>query len=102
MDRPTLALRARNHWATWLPQKTTHLKAAGLFNEASQAAAKAAQQEIVERMAAGANEHEAGEAALPLHILLDPEPSPDDDWEAVELAEMENAYQAMMRPFVEN
>ncbi len=97
MDRATLAAQARAHWATWLPNKTAALTAAGELNEATQAAATAAQQQITQAVANGAKEHEAMQEALAQHILLTPEPPPEDDWETRELDERENRYQAMMR-----
>jgi hypothetical protein len=102
VDRTTLAIKARKHWETWLPEKTKELKAAGEFGAAIQIAARRAQEEIADLMAQGYQEHEAAEVVLPKFILLKPEPEPDDDWEAIELAEMERKYQEMMRPFVAN
>jgi len=96
MDRATLAMMARKHWAEWLPQKTEDLKESGSLNEEIQAAAAAAQKWIQELMASGYQEHEAAEMALARYILLKPEES-EDDWESRELAEMEAEYQEMMR-----
>jgi uncharacterized protein with PhoU and TrkA domain len=96
MDTATLAAKARHHWATWLPEKTEYLKARGEWEEASQSAAKAAAAQIAQLMAIGYREHEAMEVAMKNHILLTPEPEPEDDWEARELAELEAAYQDKM------
>jgi hypothetical protein len=100
MDRSTLAIKARKHWEQWLPKKTRELKDAGEFQMAIQMAARQAQQEISNLMAQGYQEHEAEEVALPMFILLKPEPV--DDWESRELAAKERRYQEMMRPFVAN
>lgn len=45
----------------------------------------------------GYREHEAAEVALKHHILLTPEPPADDDWEVLELAELEREYQETMK-----
>lgn len=98
MDIATLAEKARHHWTTWLPAKTAQLQAQGTLTEATQAAAKAAQQQISELMNLhGHREHEAMESALKEHILLPPEPPSADDWEARELDEKEAQYQKVMR-----
>lgn len=97
MNTWQLATKARKHWATWLPQKTEELKAAGEFSEATQVAAVAAQRQIQELMRQGYQEHEAEEVALKQYILLAPEPPDEDDWETKELAEKEARYQEMMK-----
>jgi hypothetical protein len=100
MDRSTLAIKARKHWEKWLPKKTRELKAAGEFQMAIQMAAQKAQQEISNLMAQGYQEHEAEEVALPMFILLKPEPK--HDWESRELARKERKFQETMGPFLED
>lgn len=95
MDRITLAIMARDHWAEWLPEKARELKASGELSEAIQAAAIAAFKEISDLISQGYMAHEAEEVALKQYILLEPEEL--DDWESQELAEMEDDYQNMMR-----
>ena len=91
-----LAKRARKHWAEWLPRKTAELKAAGTFAAQTQAAAVLAQKEIDRLMAMGYQEHEAQEVALPMFILLPPEPDEDDAQER-ELASREAEFQRTMQ-----
>jgi hypothetical protein len=84
---------ARNHWAQWLPEKVRELKAEGKLNEALQGAASLAQAEIEHLMKyEGYSVHEAREVALPLFILLKPEPAEPDEQDE-ELAEKEREYQ---------
>ena len=73
MSVQALASKARKHWPRWLPEKTAELKAEGLFESETLAAAKLAQAEIETLMKQGFKEHEAEEAALPMFILLKPE-----------------------------
>lgn len=97
MDRAILSELARKHWTEWLPKKVAELEAEGRLNEATQAAASAAQKEIAGLMTNhGFREHEAAEVGLQNHILLAPEPPPADDWQEQELAEMEREYQRRM------
>jgi hypothetical protein len=91
---------ARKHWEEWLPDKVRELKAEGKFNEALQGAANLAQTEIEHLMKRGYSVHEAREVALPIFILLPPEPGADvDDEEAEELAERERDYQKNVVPY---
>ena len=88
-----LASLARTHWTKWLPQTVADLRASGQLNEALQGAAGLAQKEIELLMKQGYQEHEAREAALPMFILLPPEPgAEEEDWERLELAEKEAEY----------
>ena len=88
-----LASLARTHWTKWLPQTVAQL------NEALQGAAGLAQKEIELLMKQGYQEHEAREAALPMFILLPPEPgAEEEDWERLELAEKEAEYPAQPAP----
>jgi hypothetical protein len=96
MDRASLAAKAREHWAKWLPEKTAELKASGELNEAIQVAATNAQRMISGLMAENYKEHEAEEMALARYILLKPEPEPSD-WESDEADEAEARYQELMR-----
>jgi len=100
MDRTTLENKARKHWTRWLPDKVKALKESGEYEQALQTAARKAQEEIVNLMRQGYQEHEAEEVALPQFILLKPEP-PKDDWETRELAAKEREYQKMMSEFLD-
>jgi hypothetical protein len=92
---------ARRHWEEWLPDKVKELKAEGKFNEALQGAANLAQTEIEHLMKTGYSAHEAREVALPLFILLPPEPGADaDDEEAQDLAERERYYRENVVPYL--
>ena len=94
-----LASLARTHWTKWLPQTVADLRASGQLNEALQGAAGLAQKEIELLMKQGYQEHEAREAALPMFILLPPEPgAEEEDWERLELAEKEAEYPAQPAP----
>lgn len=97
MDRATLAAKARQHWEEWLPNKTAELKLDGAWMEASEAAAQQALDLIAQLVTQGYRAHEAEEVALKQYILLTPEPPPEDDWQEIELAEKERAYQDMMQ-----
>jgi hypothetical protein len=96
MDRTTLAMMAREHWAEWLPEKTAELKKDGELNEATQVAASRAFNEISDLIQQGYRAHEAEEVALKRYILLPPEEPDPDDWAEVERAELERNYQEMM------
>jgi hypothetical protein len=77
------------------------LRASGQLNEALQAAAGLAQKEIELLMKQGYQEHEAREVALPMFILLPPEPgAEEEDWERLELAEKEAEYRRNPPPSV--
>ena len=84
---------ARRHWKEWLPERYQWLKANGTLNEELRGAALLAQKEIEHLMERGYQEHEAREVALPMFILLAPEPPDEDDEQERELAEMEREYQ---------
>jgi len=93
MSVQQMASKARKHWTKWLPKKTAALKAEGIFSEATNGAAVAAQREIERLMEQGYRPHEAEEVALKAHVLLDPEPGADlEDWERKELGAKEAAY----------
>jgi hypothetical protein len=96
MDRTTLAMMAREHWAQWLPEKTAELKKDGELGEATQVAASRAFNEISDLIQQGYRAHEAEEVALKRYILLPPEQPDPDDWEEIERAEAERKYQEMM------
>jgi hypothetical protein len=101
MSIPELASLARKHWTKWLPQKVAELRASGEPNEALRGAAALAQNEIEHLMKQGYQEHEAREVALPMFILLPPEPGADEeDWERLELAEKEAEYRRNPPPSV--
>ena len=101
MSGRELASLARAHWMKWLPQKVADLRASGQLNEALQAAAGLAQKEIELLMKQGYQEHEAREVALPMFILLPPEPgAEEEDWERLELAEKEAEYRRNPPPSV--
>jgi hypothetical protein len=92
---------ARAHWTKWLPQRVTDLRASGQLNEALHGAARLAQNEIELLMKQGYQEQEAREVALPMFILLPPEPGADEeDWERLELAEKEAEYRRNPPPSV--
>lgn len=97
MDIAVLAAKARHHWGIWLPRKTAELVALKTLDEATHVAAAQAHQWINQLMASGYRVHEAEEVALREFILLPAEPSADDDWETIELAEMEAEYQERMK-----
>jgi hypothetical protein len=78
MDRTIIAHIARKHWSRWLPEKTAQLKAERQFGKATQIAALQAQKMIRELMDQGYQENEAAEVALPLYILLQPEPDANE------------------------
>jgi hypothetical protein len=103
MSVHSLKSRARKHWEKYLPQKVAELKAQGQYQESLHAAAVLAQEEIEHLMKyQHYSAHEAESEALRHHILLPPEPPPEDDWEAQELAKMEAEYQQTYgRMFVE-
>jgi hypothetical protein len=93
---------ARKHWAKWLPKKVARLKADNELNEAIEGAATRAEREIEDLMAQGYQRHEAEEVALPMYILLKPEPEANEEpWERRELADLERQYRKAMGPFVE-
>lgn len=90
---------ARKHWQEFLPEKVKELKAEGIFGQELHAAAVMAQTEIEHLMKTGYSVHEAREVALPLFILLKPEPVADaDDEEAEDLAERERDYRENVVP----
>ena len=98
MNQQTLASKIRKHWAEYLPQKTAELKAAGEWDEAVQGAALAASRMIQDLQSQGYQAHEAEEVALHQYVLLPPESPDEDDWEALELAQMEADYQQNVAP----
>lgn len=88
---------ARKHWSEWLPERVKELKADGILEQELTVAGMNAQSRVLELMQQGYKAHEAEEVALSEYILLPPEPPPEDDWEAEEIAEMEREYRAMRR-----
>ncbi len=94
--RKQLKHKAMIHWQEWLPIKWAELVAEDRVDEALNQAARAAEKEIRQLMAQGARLDEAEEIVLPTWILLPPEPEPEDDWMAKEIAEMEDVYQSRM------
>ena len=66
-------IKARKHWAKWLPQKVAELKEAGQLDAALQIAANLTRAKVDELMAQGYQLHEAEEVALPEYVLLKPE-----------------------------
>ena len=74
MTTEAFAAMARSHWKRWLPNKWAALKAAGEAEAAVRAAAAQAQQEKLQLMQAGAQEHEADEIVRAEYLLLKPEP----------------------------
>src|SRR5688500_482676 len=84
---------ARKHWLEWLPNKVAAPKAEDKLDEALQGAASLAQAEIEALMKQGYPEHAAREVALPMFILLTPEPAAEDDEQEAELRAMEREYQ---------
>ena len=97
MSVEALKIKARKHWEQWLPRKVAVLRMQHQLNQALQTAANQAQEEILNLMAQGFKMHEAEEVALPMFILLPPEPESDPE-EKAELAAREAEYQKMMRP----
>jgi hypothetical protein len=99
IDRTIIAHIARN-WSRWLPEKTAQLKAERQFGKATQIAVLQAQKMIRELMDQRYQENEAAKVALPLYILLQPEPDADE-YDDPELRrkrrKMEARYQEMMR-----
>lgn len=89
--------KAKTHWETWRPRETRRLKARKAFQSEMYAIARRAQAELVDLVNQGYPPWAAEEVALKTHVLVDPEPADEDDWEARELAEKERAYQEMMR-----
>ena len=88
---------ARKHWKEWLPERVRELKEEGNLEQELMIAGMNAQDRVLELMQQGFKAHEAEEVALSEYILLPPEPPPEDDWEAEEIAEMEREYRAMRR-----
>lgn len=88
---------ARKHWAKWLPQKVAQLKADGDLESTLQVAARQCAEEVVDLRAQGYQEHEAEEVALPMFILLKPEPKARvTPAQRRELAAKEREYQRLM------
>lgn len=92
-----LKAMARRHWKAHLPEKVAELKRQGQLEAALTVAARRASERIQELMAQGYQEHEAEEVARSEYLLLKPEPLPENDWEAEELAELERKYRESMR-----
>jgi hypothetical protein len=88
---------ARKHWQEHLPDKVKELRAEGMLEAATNAAANMAHDEIERLMKLGYTEHEAREVALPAFILLPPEYHEEE--QDRELAEKERVYQKMMSAF---
>jgi hypothetical protein len=97
MSVQELKALARKHWVQWLPEKVRELKAEGKLNEALHGAANLAQAEIEHLMKKGYSVDEAREVALPMFILLPPEPTEPDEQDE-ELAERERYYQKNIAP----
>ncbi len=97
MSAQTYAAKALKHWTKWLPHKVAELKANGELEQAVQTAGKAAQQQVVELMGQGFQQHEAEEVALAEFVLLKPEPEANlEPWERKELAAMDKQYRRQM------
>jgi hypothetical protein len=97
---PELKALARKHWEEWLPEKVKELRAEGKLDEALHGAAALAQAEIDHlRQDRGYPQPAAREVALPLFILLPPEPEEDDE-QAQELQNMEAEYRRNPPPVV--
>ncbi len=79
MNRMVMESLARKHWAKWLPKKVAELKADGDLGEAIQGAAIRAEREIEDLLKQGYQRHEAEEVALPMFILLKPEPEANEE-----------------------
>ncbi len=93
MNRLAMESLARKHWAKWLPKKVAQLKADGELSEAIQGAATRTERERADLMAQGYQLHEAEEVALPMFILLKPEPEANEEpWETAELAAQERQH----------
>lgn len=91
-------VKARKHWATWLPEKVAQLKAAGELDAALQLAANLTRARVDELMQQGYQLHEAEEVALPEYVLLKPEAKANlAPWERAELADQERQFQSLMR-----
>lgn len=91
-------IKARKHWAKWLPQKVAELKEAGQLDAALQIAANLTRAKVDELMAQGYQLHEAEEVALPEYVLLKPEAKANlAPWERAELAAQEKQFQSLMR-----
>lgn len=88
---------ARKHWAKWLPEKVANLKAAGNLESTLQVASRQCSEEVANLRAQGYQEHEAEEVALPMFILLKPEPKArETPAQRKESAAMEREYQRLM------
>lgn len=91
-------VKARKHWAKWLPEKTAQLKASGDLEAALQMAANLCRAEVDNLMAQGFQQHEAEEVALPQFALLKPETKANlEPWERAELAESEKRFRKLMQ-----
>jgi len=89
---------ARKHWNQWLPQKVAQLKADGDLESTLQVAARQCAEEVANLRAQGYQQHEAEEVALPLFILLKPEPQArETPAQREELAAKEAQHQQSMR-----
>lgn len=98
MTEQQMTLRAREHWAQWLPEKTAQLQKTGRFLEETQAAGKLAAARMTQLQAGGYQEHEAAEVALAEYVLLQPEEGAGQEpWEREELDQMEVSYQRSMK-----
>lgn len=85
--------RALKHWKRWLPEKVAELKAQGRLNSAAMAAAKRADERVIELMQQGYRQHEAEEVAMSEHILLAPESGAGlEDWEVKELKKLDEEF----------
>ena len=98
MDNQKYVAMARKHWAKWLPEKVASLKAAGDLESTAQVAARRCAEEGANLRAQGYQEFEAEEVALPMFILLKPEPKArETPAERKESAKLEAQYQRLHR-----
>ena len=97
MDNQKYVAMARKHWKEWLPQKVAQLKADGDLESTLQVASRQCAEEVANLRAQGYQEHEAEEVALPMFILLKPEPKArETPAQRKEGAKMEAEYQRLM------
>lgn len=92
---------ARRHWTQFLPQKVEKLREQGMLEASLMIATRNVNERLQELREQRYRTHEAQEVARAEFIMLLPEPTDEDDWEAVELAELEANNLEMMREYVD-
>jgi hypothetical protein len=93
MSASRYATLARKHWTTWLPKKVAALKAEDQLEPTLQTMGKLAQEQVLELMQQGFQQHEAEEVALSELILLKPEHGANvEPWERKEAAALEATF----------